>query len=501
MLPWLFYFALIVGSVVSVSGMPPTNSGEILARQWCGTCHQVPRPQELDKASWNIVLPRMAAFLGLYATKKDRALLMESGAAQRYLQEHDIYPVKPRVDSATWRSIVAYYLLEAPDSLPRRVDPPLSATKCFKPIRPAFTLSPPSTTFLRFDVTNDRLYVADAMSGALYTLDARLAPIDTLVTSESVTWMTSTSQGHLVTVMGSFSPTDAPSGAIKQIGNSATPNVLSVIPLLQRPVHHATADLDGDRVDDLITCEFAKWTGSLCWWKNKGKHYERRILADRTGAIKVYDRDWDRDGDVDLVAMFAQGNEGIWVYLNDGRGRFTEQALMHFPPTWGSSTFSLVDLDGDGDEDIVHCAGDNADFGPVLKPYHGVRLYFNAGDQTFSDPIFLPLHGAYGAIPADFDLDGDVDVAAISFFPDYAGRPLEGFVFFENTGSWVFTQSTIAESMYGRWIVMDAGDIDHDGDLDLALGSLTFEVPGRKDLVDAWIQQAIPFILLENLTR
>lgn len=174
---------------------------------------------------------------------------------------------------------------------------------------------------------------------------------------------------------------------------------------------------------------------------------------------------------------------------------------MHFPPTWGSSTFSLVDLDGDGDEDIVHCAGDNADFGPVLKPYHGVRLYFNAGDQTFSDPIFLPLHGAYGAIPADFDLDGDVDVAAISFFPDYAGRPLEGFVFFENTGSWVFTQSTIAESMYGRWIVMDAGDIDHDGDLDLALGSLTFEVPGRKDLVDAWIQQAIPFILLENLTR
>ncbi|MBK9184490.1 MAG: hypothetical protein IPM83_15635 [Ignavibacteria bacterium] len=48
---------------------------------------------------------------------------------------------------------------------------------------------------------------------------------------------------------------------------------------------------------------------------------------------------------------------------------------------------------------------------------------------------------------------------------------------------------------------MDSGDIDHDGDLDLILGSLVMEVKGRKDLVDYWVKNAIPFVILENLTR
>ena len=29
------------------------------------------------------------------------------------------------------------------------------------------------------------------------------------------------------------------------------------------------------------------------------------------------------------------------------------------------------------------------------------------------------MHGAYNAIPRDFDKDGDLDIAAISFFPDF----------------------------------------------------------------------------------
>jgi hypothetical protein len=50
---------------------------------------------------------------------------------------------------------------------------------------------------------------------------------------------------------------------------------------------------------------------------------------------------------------------------------------------------------------------------------------------------------------------------------------------------------------------MDAGDIDKDGDIDLALGSLTFEVvsKSRGNLINQWIENGIPYILLENTTR
>ncbi|HUS34682.1 MAG TPA: FG-GAP-like repeat-containing protein, partial [Verrucomicrobiae bacterium] len=43
--------------------------------------------------------------------------------------------------------------------------------------------------------------------------------------------------------------------------------------------------------------------------------------------------------------------------------------------------------------------------------------------------------------------------------------------YLENQGQMRFTASTCAESLSGRWLTMDAGDLDGDGDLDIVLGS------------------------------
>ena len=64
---------------------------------------------------------------------------------------------------------------------------------------------------------------------------------------------------------------------------------------------------------------------------------------------------------------------------------------------------------------------------------------------------------------ADFDGDGDLDIAAISYFPDYAKHPDEGFVYLRNDGDWHFQPFVLREARQGRWLVMDAGDIDGDG--------------------------------------
>ncbi|MGB6037305.1 MAG: hypothetical protein WBG42_13615, partial [Cryomorphaceae bacterium] len=73
----------------------------------------------------------------------------------------------------------------------------------------------------------------------------------------------------------------------------------------------------------------------------------------------------------------------------------------------------------------------------------------------------------------------------------------ESFVFLENSGG-EYQAYGLEDPTQGRWIVMDAGDYDLDGDLDLVLGSLTFEVVPAMGLVDRWVSEQIPFIVLEN---
>ncbi|MGB3619305.1 MAG: FG-GAP-like repeat-containing protein, partial [Catalinimonas sp.] len=225
------------------------------------------------------------------------------------------------------------------------------------------------------------------------------------------------------------------------------------------------------------------------------------------GALRAYPTDLDGDGRLDVVALFGQGDEGIYAYYNEGEGQFREEALLRFPPSWGSAWFELGDYDGDGDLDLLYAAGDNADYPPLLKPYHGVRLYRNDGQNHFKEAFFVPLPGAYGAAHADYDGDGDLDLAVISFFPDFSETTERSFVYLENRSGrpdrWSFVAREVPEvAAAGRWIVLDAGDLEGDGDTDLLLGSLAFEVVDDGERrVDRWVEAGVPALVLENRSR
>ena len=108
--------------------------------------------------------------------------------------------------------------------------------------------------------------------------------------------------------------------------------------------------------------------------------------------------------------------------------------------------------------------------------------------------------GAYKAIARDFDGDGDIDIAAISFFPDYpSGKPLS-FVYLENVGNMQFKASTFADADRGRWLTMDAGDIRGNGSFDIVLGSFAqMDTKGDQSAKARWHQPDAPTILiLEN---
>ena len=136
-------------------------------------------------------------------------------------------------------------------------------------------------------------------------------------------------------------------------------------------------------------------------------------------------------------------------------------------------------------------------FSPVSKPYHGVYIFLNDGKNNFRQQYFYPINGSYKAIAQDFDNDGDLDLATISFFADYKNHPEEGFVYLKNNGNFNFTPYSLDVTKYGRWLTMDAGDFDGDGKFDLMLGNFSLMDPVFKASIDWKLQP--PFLVLKNI--
>ncbi len=477
--------------------VPP--SGEKLSQIYCASCHLYPEPSLLDKETWqNYMLPRMGYMFGIYRDSTERTALFESNRGGELVRASNLFPAAPTIDSLDWLAIQNYYLENAPDTLP---SPPVAKiTKTlpqFEVIIPSQKVQVPSSTMVKFSEKGE-IYLGDALTRSFTIFSSDLELIQTGNVQEGAVSIHETDNEFWLTVMGSFSPTDAPAGLIATLPKNA--NGIASVPIteLQRPVHSSYEDMDGDGDTDVVVSEFGKWTGALSFFRNNNGAYSKEILLNTPGAIKSYIRDMNNDGHPDIVALFAQGNEGIDIYFNDGKGNFSRERVLSFHPSMGGSFMQLIDFDSDGHLDILYTAGDNADYKPVMKPWHGVYVFLNDGKNSFEEHLFLHLNGAYNAIAEDFDADGDMDIAAISFFPDWVKSPEESFVFFENRGDNQYARSTFPEVNFGRWVVMDGDDFDNDGDMDLILGSLAFEVVPKLGYVEKWVERGIPFIILEN---
>jgi hypothetical protein len=496
-----FVWLLLLGSAGAQTfpaGPEAALEGQLLARAHCTTCHLFPAPDAVDLATWrDQILPRMKYRLGFSTAE------LEKSTNIALLREHKRIPLAPVITEAQWTKLVAYYFANAPAE-------PLQLTN-----RPAIAVGLPGfkVRSLPFRLTNAAItavavvaeggaLVADAARGKIIRLNRAGQPTAAVDLPGGVASWRRYDHRFLVSGVGSFLPTDSRLASVQWL-EAAPGGKLSLRPLLTqlpRTTDALQTDLNGDTKPDLVVSSFGNNVGQLTWHAGgTNQALTAHELFGLPGALRSEVRDFNGDGRLDIAALIAQETESLLLFTNNGAGGFGKQVVFQRPPHWGHSHFEVADFNGDGRPDFLVSNGDNGEFNSPPKRVHGVRIYTAQPDSTWTETFFFPQNGAYHAVAADFDGDGDLDIASISYFVDYARAPRESFVFLTNGGGGQFTAATFAESATGRWVAMDVGDFDADGDPDLLLGAyINGPTPVPQKLFDVWQQLQQPLLLLEN---
>ncbi len=183
--------------------------------------------------------------------------------------------------------------------------------------------------------------------------------------------------------------------------------------------------------------------------------------------------DIDRDGDLDLV--FASDEAGIYVYANDGAGRFDAAT----PPLGVLADFAvfnaaLVDIDDDGWLDLfITTFRDGVHIVPnrqgVLDP-SAITPVANREDAV------MVLAAAFADVEGDGDLDAVLGNWAAGWYRRIPGEESRNRIVFNQDGELTGAAYADLPGVPGETLSILFSDLDRDGAQDLIVGN-DFEIP------------------------
>lgn len=439
--------------------------------QYCGSCHAVPPPDILPKRHWPVVIETMAEI------------------AQRRFG-------RANISREELRNITAFYYGNAPQALPVLPPVPDAPAGAFvmKEIGAPAAL-PYVTNVNASPVSKPReveFIVSDGAARKVSLLrrqrqswrETPLADADIPVHTQAVDFDGDGDLDVLVAELGQFPPQDVKAGKVSLLRQVAPGKFVKerLQEGLGRVSDARALDLDADGDLDLVIAVFGGGdVGELFWLENiaQGKsapRYRKHSLLELSGAIGVEPADLDGDGRTDLVVLIAQEHESIVAFVNRGGGEFEQRVLARAPhPMYGSTSLSVVDLDRDGDVDILFTNGDAFDAQTDPKPYHGVQWLENRGALEFEFHDIGRFYGAATAVAGDLDGDGDIDVVAGSWVNFWDDPRRHALVWYENDGRQNFTAHGLATRPAGI-VSLQLVDVNGDGAPDIVAGALRMDL-------------------------
>jgi hypothetical protein len=496
--------------------------GQELANQFCTACHLATDPSILPKRSWEAVLGYMGYWLGMenidYLDDHPEYMQINLSSRHEVLLRENVFPGQPSLTDDDWAALRNYYIDSAPAApLPQPTKPVLNwQLPQFEVLETDYPGVAVVTTLVRIREATSEIYLGDSVAQTLTVLDGDgrlivppmrasppLMPVDIEFIGDKVY------VGSIGDLLAGQPSAARPAhiAAAELVDNSiAGAQFEVVVDNLYRMADMNVLDLNGDQTLDFVVSGFGAVFGNVAWYESQpdGGYAERPLVA-LPGAVKTEPYDFNGDGLLDIMVLLADAREGLHILENQGGNQFEMRTIFQTHPAYGHTYFELHDFNSDGAMDVLVVNGDNVDSDPynTNKNYHGLRIYLNRGDYVFEEAYFYPMYGAFIAKAADFDADGDLDIAATSFYPDFSSGTRESFTYLRNDGGLTFVPFTNGQVMRGRWMTMDIGDVDGDGDIDIVLGggNIPTGMPAHMDLYEEFARNAPPVLILKNLLR
>lgn len=240
----------------------------------------------------------------------------------------------------------------------------------------------------------------------------------------------------------------------------------------------AVGDVNGDGRDDLYLCHQGGLPNRLLMHTAEGTLRDATLVSglgflEGTRAALILDL--DNDGDQDVVAAIGPN---LLVAYNDGKARFGDFTPLNGTGHEDIYSLSAADADGDGDLDLyaVRYVA-NGIMGGVPTPYHNANngasnfYWRNDGVGKFTNAtkeVGLDEHNrkfSLASIWEDFDQDGDVDLYVANDFGDNNLYLNEGGRFRD-----VATERGAQDRAAGMGL--STADFDLDGDMDLLITNM-----------------------------
>ena len=184
--------------------------------------------------------------------------------------------------------------------------------------------------------------------------------------------------------------------------------------------------------------------------------FDEVLVSEDSGGFVggVFTIDLDGDGDKDILSSTSAYGLN-WFENIDGFGNYGPAKLI-VQPTGNYKSISPADFDNDGDIDLLSVSLDGS---------LSIGWYVNdgLGNFNFLVPIDDYIPGEFTFFQsADIDNDGDIDIVAINegYWDDIG-------YFYKNNGNQSFERFDIIVSDDGYMNAMRLADLDGDGDLDL----------------------------------